>query len=109
MHWLTFVHYGSFCFIRKSLENLWARKGEEGTNGKTKFPLILFSSLHKRNNRKKIKNGDASRSESRARPWSHYGSFLAQIDSLIHFGSFLPAGPKLGTGNVEREEVEDIE
>ena len=39
-----FVHYGSFCFIRKSLENLWARKGRKGTNEKARF-FISFSSF----------------------------------------------------------------
>ena len=47
--------------------------------------------------------------KKRTRSWSHYGSILAQVDSLIHFGSFLPAGPKLGAGNEEREEVEEVE
>ena len=89
LYWLILVHYGSFCYIRKSLGNLWARKGRKGTNGKLGFPLSSFLRFQERSKREKIKNGDASRSERRARPWYHFGfRFLLIWLILAYVGSF---------------------
>ena len=53
LRWLIFVHYGSFCFVRKSLENLWGRKGRKGTNGKLGFPLSPFLRFQERSKGRK--------------------------------------------------------